>query len=52
MGSHGRVETVKKFFEINWILIDVVEFKVIFVKCLCGISGLEGVKLSFTPAPY
>jgi hypothetical protein len=21
VGSHGRVETVKKFFEINWILI-------------------------------
>ena len=21
VGSHGRVETVNKFFEINWILI-------------------------------
>ena len=30
----------------------VFGFIVLFVKCSRGTSGLEGVKLSFTPAPY
>jgi hypothetical protein len=27
----------------------LARFIVLFAKCLCGMSGLEGVKLSFTP---
>ena len=41
-------ETVKRILLKNWVWLCVVEFLVLFVKCLCGTSGLEGVKL----APY
>jgi hypothetical protein len=33
---------------LHWILIEFI----LFVKCLHGTSGLEGVKPYFTPDPY